>query len=135
MNVYEIEQRFNRRTGKAEGTDKVWKERRCDFSGEVVADRDGDYPKYACLINLDYEDQDSCMGSGGEEYDLHKKHGIDVYAFLNEPYAIHEDAMKDFLKSAAKQGNLDYALRSARTATAKRLIEEGVIKPEQLVED
>ena len=143
MEIYREEQRFDHKTGKPKGTEKVWKETRCDFSGKVVASSEReDYPAYYCKFILDYETQDPCMGSGGNEFEFGEKHKVEMFQFLNQPYVIYHDSattgeseMPKFLKWAAKQETLDGALRDMRVATAEKLIAEGLVKGSELSED
>lgn len=140
MEIYKKEQRFNSRTGKPAGTIKVCKETRCDFSGRVV---DGgerkDYPAYYCKLVLDYENQDPCFGASGDEFRFGKDNNLNMFDFLSQPYVIFDDVaetgeteMPAFLKSLADYESLDHALRTMRINTAKKLLADGIIKPEDL---
>lgn len=140
MELYISEPRFNIKTGKSDVPVKIWKEKRCDFSGEVVLSKDSyGYPAYYCMYKLDYQDQDPCFGSDGDEFDFGEKYGIYMFDFLYEPYVILNDysgdkgsKMKAFLKEVSNYDSLDDALRSMRIKTAKKLIEKGIISPEDL---
>lgn len=141
MELYKDEPKFDPRTGKPDGTHRIWKETRCDFSGRVVRScEDPNLCAYECRIDLDYEDQDPCFGSGGEEYAFGQKYKVDTYAFLNDGYVIYcnwEDddysaTMKEFMKALKEHETFAAALRSMRVATAIKLIESGEIKAEDL---
>lgn len=141
MDVYTIEQQFNRR-GKPENV-KVIKETRCDFSGKVVSggDRTDDYPAYYCKLKFDYEDQDPCFGSGGKEYKFGQDNKINMYEFLSQPYVIFNDEgdtgeteMPGFLKALVEYATLEHALRDMRINTAKKLIADGTITASMLYE-
>lgn len=139
MELYKDEPNFDPRTGKPNGTRRVWKETRCDFTGKVVASCDDENRSaYECKIDLNYGDEDPCYGSGGDEYAFGRKHKIDVYAFLNDGYVILHDwetdasAMKDFMMALREHETFAVALRSMRIATAQRLIDSGEIKADYL---
>lgn len=140
MEIYKVITKFDVDTGKPKPK-KAWHATRCDFSGRVVAGGEmGDsYPAYECKIKLDYEDQDPCFGSGGDEYKFGQEYGIYVFDFLSQPYVIFDDfaetgesEMKNFLAEVVKYDSLAHALRSMRIATADKLIKDGVVKPEEL---
>ena len=139
MELFKKELRFNSKTGQPLDPVKVWKETRCDFTGKIVASSEDKYNNnYYCKFQLDYEDQDSCMGADGLEYDFGQKYGIYMFQFLSDPYVIFEDwetgesYQNKFLKAATKYESLDHALRMIRIKTATKLLEKGTIKPEEL---
>lgn len=146
MIIYEKVKRFNPVTG--EPVEK-WaaKEIRCDYTGEVL-----DYDSYYCTYDLNYGDQDPCLGSDGPEYDLGKEFKIEMYSFLAQTYhflsvggtdskedtaewAMMEEALKNCTNPESEWYRcytFDSICRHSRTRTARRLIEEKVITPEQL---
>jgi hypothetical protein len=142
MKIYKNEQRFDSKTGKPNGFERVWWETRCDFSGRIVDASDenpaeGDWPAYYYTINIDYGDQDPCHGSGGDEYDFGRTHNVDMFQFLSEEFVVFDhwndgSEMPAFLAALAGQESLGQALRDMRVATARRLIQEGAIVAEGL---
>jgi hypothetical protein len=144
VKIYDTKAAYNQHSGKRDGTRKVWKETRCDFSGRIVdaPDFGGGYPAYYASFKLDYGDQDPCMGSDGEEFAFGQLNGVDVYGFLHQPYVIFDDTSGDtgetempaFLAALKDYDSLDGALRAMRIATAQKLINEGTITPESLGE-
>jgi hypothetical protein len=142
MKIYKTEPRFNPKTGKPIKPERIWKETRCDFSGKVVESSEIQYfTTYYCMYYLDYNSQDACMGSGGDEYEFGQKYKVDMFIFLSEPYVIYNNTMpreseeKKFLKALSKYESLDGALRDMRVKTAKKLIESGEISEDSLSED
>lgn len=153
MRIYEKVKRFDPVTGKP--VEKwAFKEVRCDFTGEVL-DYDEYGPESYCSYQLDYDGHDPCFGSSGDEYDLGEKHDIDMFQFLSAEYHFKsvggsddpEDfaeamMMKEAVANCTKRKSewfrcftFDACCRTARTRTAKRLIEEKVITPDQLSAD
>jgi hypothetical protein len=148
MIIYDKIKRYNPVTG--EPTEKwVEKEIRCDFTGEVL-----DYDNYYCAYNLDYGNQDPCLGSSGEEYELGKALDIYMFPFLVQTYHFISDGsdskdgiaewrmMEEALKNCKKKDSewyrcytFDSICRHARVRTAYRLIRENIITPEQLKSD
>ena len=146
MNIYEKVKRFDPITGQP--TERYdFKEVRCDYTGEVI-----DYDSYYCTYNLNYDGQDPCFGSGGEEYRLGKEAKIDVFQFMSQTYhflsvggsdakediaewQMMEEAMKNCRNSKSEWHRcftFDSICRHARCRTAFKLIKDGIIKPEQL---
>lgn len=146
MKIFGTAKRFNQITGEPE---EVWvfKEVRCDFTGEVLDDNE------YCRYGLNYENQDPCFGAGGEEYEFGQKYGIDIWEFLDYEYAFASIGGSDEPEHYAESlmmneavGNFmdertewyrcftfDAMCRHSRIRTAKRLIEEKIIEPQQLM--
>lgn len=146
MIIYEVKEQFDRNTGKPTKPRKVYSHCRCDFCGDVILDESDAYPSYG----LDYASTDACMGSSAEEFELARDFGIDMYEFLYVPYTFcrawsegdkfcEPVMLKKFLNETY-DGHAPYDViadmfRMARTTIARKLIEEGIIKPEQLSKD
>jgi len=149
MIIYEKVKRFDPITGKP--TEKWgFKEIRCDYTGVVL-----DYENYYCTYNLDYGDQDPCLGSSGEEYQLRQDFNIDVFQFLSQTYHFlavggaddkesfaEWQMMEEALKHCKSRKNewyrcftFDAICRHARCRTARKLIQSKEITPEQLEGD
>lgn len=143
MKLYKDEPRFDRRSGKQNGTERIWFATRCDFSGRLVSTSEDEGLKaYYYEINVDHGDEDSCYGACGDEFQFGKDLKIDMYAFLSEPFVVYDDAgnrsdtgeteMPAFLKALSNYEDFDQALRLMRMATLKKLIESGEVKAEEL---
>lgn len=149
MIIYKEVKRFDPVTGKPV-TKKVRSELRCDFTGNILHD-DDEY----CRYNLDYQDQDPCFGSSGHEYQFGVKYEIDMYLFLSGTYCFasvpgsssvdgYAEAMmmREALENYTNPDSdwhdcltFDAMCRASRVRTAKQLIEEGEIKPQELMEE
>lgn len=149
MKVYEVATRYNQMTGKPYQV-KVFKEIRCDYTGEVI-----EFEEHGCDYHLDYEDRDPCFGAGDEEYAFANKYMIDAFVFLSEPYHFRAEGggsdlaysaeaimMREVISKCKDKSSpwyncytFDAICRAARIATATRLLEEKVLVPEQLMED
>lgn len=150
MIIYDKVKRFDSVTGKPI---ERWieKEIRCDYTGKVLGYNDFG-PESFCTYNLNYGDHDPCFGVPGEEYQLGKDFHIEVFPFLSQAYHFltvggtdnKEDCaewqmMEEALKNCKKSNNewfrchtFDAICRAARCRTARKLIEDKVITPEQL---
>lgn len=150
MIIYDKVQRFNPVTGKS--IEKwIQKEIRCDYTGKVL-DYDNFGPESFCTYSLNYGDQDACFGAGGDEYKFGKDFGIEVFPFMSQEYHFYSgggsDAKEDYaewqmmeetMKNCKKSNSewhrcytFDAICRVARVRTARKLIEDKVITPEQL---
>lgn len=144
MVIYDKVKRFNSVTGKPV---EAWieKEIRCDYTGELV-----DYDNSYCVYHLDYNDQDPCFGSGGDEFKFGKDFEVEMHSFLSGTYHFkaedggfaERDMFEEVLKNCDKKKSewhrcytFDAICRYARIRTARRLIEKKIIKPEQLKGD
>lgn len=127
MKIYRLEPRFSPTTGEPSEPHKVFDHVRCDYTGKVI-DGIGNYtyPAYA----LEYGNTDPCWGSHPGESDFAEVYGIELHEFLGDTYDINFEDEADFLRSVSE--SFGSCLREARVKTAKRLIEEGAVKPEQL---
>jgi len=130
MLIHAGQPRFNPRTGKPEGLDRVVVHERCDLTGKVFVECGDPMDSPYCRVKLDYGSNDSMYGTAD---DLSFADQICMHPFLSEPYGIGENDAVKATKFAAERG-LDYpmALRRMRCETAERLVAEGVIKPCQL---
>ena len=150
MNIYNKIHLYDKFTGKLtkEFVVKI-AERRCDYSGVPIGDDPDEFPKddgVAELCNvykLDYENTDPCFGSPNDEYDFGRKYKIVMQEFLGaDSYIFSLDAdyspwaetsmIKEVYESNEFSGFNDL-FRSARIKTAIKLIEEGKVKPENLL--
>lgn len=147
MKIYEDATRYDPVTGKPYKK-KTFKEIRCDYTGQILDAFDDMYVQY----HLDYEDRDPCFGASGEEYEFGQKHKISVHEFLSEPYHFYANGGGSDLKDAAEAVMMREAIgecnkkkspwhncytfeamcRAARILTATKLIDEGIITPDQL---
>lgn len=151
MNIYNKIPLYDKYTGKLTGGFvSQFAERRCDYSGFVI-DYAGDVEsteedpvlELCNVYRLDYEDSDPCFGSVGDEYGFGQKYNITMYEFLGaDAYIFSLDATyspwaeASMIKEAYESGEfygLNGLFRSARVKTATKLIEEGKIKPENLL--
>lgn len=149
MIIYDKVQRFDSVTGKPV-EQWAFKEIRCDYTGKVL-DYNNFGPESFCTYNLNYGDHDPCFGAGGDEYKLGKDFGIEVFPFMSQEYHFYSsggDAKEDYaewqmmeeaLKNCKKEKGewhrcytFDAICRVARVRTARKLIEDKVITPEQL---
>jgi len=146
----------NKTTGKSFiKADRKVAEHRCDYSGRII-DRDSlSYCSYEC----NYGDMDPCFGSSGEEFRFGEKYDVDMFDFLSQPYEFYDDTythgtygneetnmLKELVsfdigeptisskKGANRIPTLESALRLFRIRVATKLIKDGVIKSEDLVE-
>lgn len=154
MIIYDKVQRFDSVTGKPIER-WVQKEVRCDYTGRVL-DYNDFGPESFCTYSLNYGDHDPCFGAGGEEYQLGKDFKIEVFPFMSQEYHFYNgggcsDAKEDYaewqmmeeaIKNCHKEKTewyrcytFDSMCRTARVRTARKLIEEKVITPEQLEGD
>jgi hypothetical protein len=129
MKIYKKEMRYDERTGKPKKEEIFADHICCDFTGAKIDP--GDAP----TIYIDFHNIDQCFGSGGEEYDFGKKHGIYMFDFLDRPYdfanwEVYETFMGLLLKH--KNKNFDIALRDIRMKTAQGMLERGQVEPWQL---
>ena len=144
MKIYHQVTRYRSSTGKPY-LRWEFKEIRCDFSGRVIDEdlNSHSYPNY----NLQYDDQDPCFGSGGDEYHFGQEYGVDMFEFLSGTYhfitgSYNEDgeyvdynACVEMMKSLINKNiSFDAMCRASRIKTAIKLIKEGTILPEQLYE-
>lgn len=141
MEIYREVPKFSQKTGKPAGTRKQWFETRCDVTGEVVRSTEDENSECYGMIGLVYGYSDPCFGSSGAEFELSEK-GVDMYDFLQQPYVFASESgqykskvMATLLKAIKENACIDGALRALRTATALRLIEEGVVDGKQFSEE
>ncbi len=163
MRVSETRPRFDPETGRECGTLRRTLHHRCDYCGEVLPSSEGGYAPNLKL-RLDYGDCiDTCFGSDGGEFALSEEHGIDMDDFLGQPYcfcnAWNQDGgdprceqalalellscvFSDMPETHPPEGMaplrdarcFDVAFRAARVRATAKLIEDGVVTPEQLAE-
>lgn len=146
MIIYEKVKRYDQITGKPKA---IWgeKEIRCDYTGEIL-----DCENMYCTYVLNYEGQDPCFGSGGDEYKLAQDFGLCAYTFFSETYhflsvggsdskdevaewQMIEEAMKNCKKKDSiwhRCYTFDAMCRTARARTARMLVENKIITKEQL---
>lgn len=143
MKIYQKTTKFNSNTGEPYSTWK-FKELRCDFSGNVIdIDEDGcSYPNYI----LQYEEEDPCFGSDGDEYDFGEKYDISMHEFLSDEYNFLFNSyngynacnimIKHYINDYPSR-DFDFArmCRVSRIKTAIKLIEDGIVTAEQLCEN
>lgn len=131
-------------TNKKTGTKTVKTQRqvagtRCDYSGRLIDEYKSSYCSYDC----DYDSQDSCFGASGEEYMLGSVHGIDMHWFMSQPYTFYDDSHDGYMygneeeRMLKEMASMDFptiesALRFFRIRAAKRLIDQGIIHPDDL---
>lgn len=135
MKIYEKVTKYRSDNGKPYSTWR-FKEHRCDFTGEVIDEDENtsSYPNY----NLDYEDQDPCFGSDGDEYQFGQTFKVDVYSFLSGTYhflTTDKNACLDMMQNLISY-KMDFAnmCRYSRIRAARKLIGDKVIEAEQLYE-
>ena len=152
MIVYNKVKRFNSETG--EPVERwVQKEIRCDYTGRVLEYSDFG-PESYCSYHLDYDNHDPCFGSGGDEYQLGKDFKIEVFPFMAQEYHFYSGGGSDTKEEYAEWQMMEEAIencknpksewhrcytfdaicRQARCRTARKLIENKAITPEQLEE-
>lgn len=161
MRVSETRPRFHPETGRECGTLRRTLNHRCDYCGEILPSSEGGFVPNLRL-RLDYEPgMDTCFGSDGDEFALSEEHGIDMGAFLGQPYCFcntwNQDGgdprceqalaleflacvFSDMPETHPPEGmaplmdvrSFEGAFRSARVRAASRLIGDGVVTPEQL---
>jgi hypothetical protein len=151
MIIYDKVKRFNSETG--EPVERwVQKEVRCDYTGKVL-DYNDFGPESFCTYQLSYGDHDPCFGSSGDEYQLGKDFKIDIHAFMSQEYHFYsgvadtkdqyaewqmmEEAMKDCRNPKSEWYRcytFDAICRVARCRTARKLVDDKVITPEQQFE-
>lgn len=99
---------------------------------------------------MNYNGQDPCYGSDGNEYEFGEEfQDVVIYEFLSGTYHFASDTysgyfaekemIKKALKNVKKRGSIweychtfDAMCRAARIATAKKLIKDGIIISKQL---
>ena len=139
MLIYDKVKRFDSITGKP--TEKwTFKEIRCDYTGTVLEN-------YYCAYNLDYGDQDQCFGAGDEEFKLGRDLKIDMFQFLSQTYYFSLDGaecaefqmMEEAIKNCKNPksewyrcNTFDSICRRSRIKTARKLVEDNIIAPDQL---
>lgn len=149
MIIYEKVKRFNSTTG--EPFEKWgWKEVRCDYTGVVLEPE-----SYYCAYDLNYHEMDPCFGSGNGEHQLNLDFRIEVHSFLYQTYnflsvggtnnkeecaewQMMEEALKNCTNPKSEWYRcytFDAICRVTRVRTARKLIEDKVITPEQLEGD
>jgi len=133
MHIYEKRLQYDVNTGKPGVSGWVKVGSRCDFTGillEDSVDPEGlPYPTYI----LDYGDNDPMFGVGDEERRFEEEFEVATHVFLLEPYEVSYDSCLELVTEAAKK-KVDFSsvLRDSRIRTARKLIESGEIKPENL---
>ena len=138
MKIYHQVERFHPRTGKPSMVTEL-KELRCDFTGVVIdPDERSPYPTY----HLDYGDSDPCFGSDADAFAFGKQYNVNMYAFMSDAYVFDNgdngaetDACALMLRRHInKKSTCTFAdlCRAARFATAKKLLADKVITPDQL---
>lgn len=148
MNIYELEKRFDPKTGKEISPDWDLKEQRCDYCGDpIVHIEDRPYPLY----HLDYDGLDGMFGAGGIEYQFGQDFMIEMHMFLSCHYkeggayaicltcAQREDDVptfyEEFAEMVTKRGpRYSFAefLRESRVKAARSLLEAKEMEPYQL---
>lgn len=151
MIIYDKVKRFNSETG--EPVERwVQKEVRCDYTGKVL-DYNDFGPESFCTYQLSYGDHNPYFGSSGDEYQLGKDFNIDIHAFMSQEYHFYsggadtkdqyaewqmmEEAMKDCRNPKSEWYRcytFDAICRVARCRTARKLVDDKVITPEQQFE-
>ena len=136
MEIYRVELRFDPKTGMKLGEVKVPSTIRCDFTGKDLGDGDLYYGHYQIL----YYSQDACYGASEEEFEFGKEFDVDMGDFLCKPYVFlndwqtGENAEKNMLTQMPADGleTFSEACRYYRVLTARKLIEDGVITPDEI---
>lgn len=130
----------NKKTGKKTvQTQRQVVAERCDYSGRLIDEYKHSYCSYDC----DYDSQDSCFGASGDEYMLGAVHKIDMHWFMSQRYAFYDDTHdgnmygneeEKMLKEMASMNlpTIESALRFFRIRAAKKLIDRGLIHPDDL---
>jgi len=139
MNIFREEKRFDPKTGKPSGTEKVFDRCVCDVCGLAI-EEDKYVPELQILV--DYGGIDACFGSGGDEYSFGERFNIDLNEFLSFPFVSHNcwtdpegvewDCDVMLAEEIKQSGNLPQAIRNLKIKTATMLIVSGKIKPNQL---
>lgn len=134
MEIYKKEKRFDQLTGEPKFI-KIYKETRCDYSGEII---DDDY--IYCTYRLNYGSSDPCFGSWSGEVEFKEKYNVYLYPFLFGDYVFLQDYDAEIYPEKEMmekfKGNCFHEMcRRARIETATRLIEGKIITPEQLSYD
>jgi hypothetical protein len=142
----------NKKTGqKTTRTRRQVAGSRCDYSGRLIKNEFNlSYCSYIC----DYGNQDSCFGASGDEFMFGKIHGIDMHYFMSQPYEFYDDShdsgefgneetsmMRELTSMKIGDGGdgsfptLESAFRFFRLRAAKRLVDQGIIHPDDLKEE
>lgn len=126
MKIYTRKPRFSSK-GKRVGFISTHKYDRCDFTGKILhPDLPGEGHGSA-KFKLDYNSDDALWDEREREFG--QKYRIDVSDFLgDDPYVFESEAERSMTIS----GPFGFAFRGMRIETATRLIESGVITPDQL---
>jgi len=134
MDIYEKKPQYDINSGKLCWIERVRIGSRCDYTGTSLGGDYTDpeempYPSYV----LDYGNEDPMFGCVGEELEFFEEHSLEAHEFLSGPYEISYESCLQLVKEAAEEG-LDFAsaLRVSRIRTARKLLKEGTIKPENL---
>ncbi|MGV9103996.1 MAG: hypothetical protein ACOC3C_07775 [Candidatus Thorarchaeota archaeon] len=137
MHIYEFVPQFDPYTGEPTDPERVYKETRCDFCGDVIEGHE-QYP----FMNLYYGNCDPCFGSDGIEFELGEEFGISMYEFLSAPYTYcrawdigERFCEPELVKLVGPTSTLADEMREARVRAARKLIESGIISPDNLKED
>lgn len=121
---------------------------RCDYSGRLI----DKYNKAYCSYRCNYGSQDSCFGASGEEFKFGKKYGIDVHDFMSQDYCFYDDTtmgtgeygnaetkmLQEITTMQIRDGRmvdfltLESIFRFFRIRAATKLIEQGIIHPDDL---
>lgn len=149
MNIYELEKRFDSKTGEPIQPGWGLKEWRCDYCGDVIdSKRHKPYPFY----QLDYAGSDGMWGALSgveEEFNKARNYMISMNMFLSSDD--REGGLYGVCMDCSHVAHVDYAekvlrlkkshdypyrfadfLRECRTKAAQRLLEEGEIEEYQL---
>lgn len=110
---------------------------RCDFSGKLIEIDDVTANLYSC----NYMNKDEGFGLGYGERELITKYQIDIHHFLSQDYIFYsndyedlnvENNMIEAIRLNKQFNFLESYLRCYRVKAAKKLLEDGVVKPENL---
>lgn len=134
MRIYANQPRFNSRTGKPEGGERVCVEHRSDLTGKRFVewgDPEDNQPYYSTKFN--YGSDDPCFGASGEEFQFGRDNDIEMHVFLSAPYTFTCNEDVTVVQYAHARG-LDFATacRELRVEAARKLIDAGRVLPCQL---
>lgn len=125
MFIYEVVKRYNEVTGKPVNK-KVFKEIRCDYTGEVL---DGCF----CEYFLNYNDNDPYFTEDTYDTPLYEI----TYNLMSEPYHFKDSMEVEMMKEYINKGSYTFEemCRKARVTTALRLIKDKTIVLENLTKE
>lgn len=131
MRIYELQPKYDSRTGELAGRIFVEKEHRCDFTGVVFDDWLGSKKTPYARYSFHYGGMDGMFGCYGDESKLQSEYCIRAYELQDDEFEICEEAEEEFKQAFCESDckSFDAFLRITRAATVLRLIEEEGMEP------